>query len=268
MKNKMNTQGFTTGKFIALLLVAAMILTLGVTAAASADNGEDEEITIVEAEELIVDDQTIADDDSAEITVIDEDTLIKAAEDAKESSRVNGPRSSVSAISSAESEAEYPWLNLIEKTAPEFQALSDEQIRQYREIWLQNDFVYSAMDGMIDRYSQIGGLSAEAMFAMYLANAWSCAEFTKEYYVGNERFLEIFENLCNTYYDLAQVTDVDTDMETMYEAFADGIRGLNELKEIETETYGPEHFTDVFVAYGESRRAEADVDAFFAMMGC
>ena len=163
--------------------------------------------------------------------------------------------------------ADFPWAYLIEKAAPEFQSLSREQLARYREIWIENAFVYNTMPEMMALYADVGGLSPDAQFAMYLANAWFCAEFTKEYYVGNEAYLAAFDALCETYYALAALTDVDADMETMYAAYADGIEGLNDLKDAENEQNGGETFTDVFIAYGFSYQAASDVDTFFAAMG-
>lgn len=271
MKNKL--EGFTTGRILALLLVAAMILTLGLTAAASADDGEDEEIAVIDI--AVPAEETTA--DFEEIAVLDEETLIKATEEAKkeaEEAKQAAEELKQEMVEPKEGDNKenekrddnIPWTASAENVASEYQSLSDNQLAQYREIWVRNDFVFHTMPDMMAIYAEVGGLSTEAQFAMYLANAWCCAEYTKEYYTGNERYLAAFDALCENYYELAQITDVVDSIETMYEAYAEGIQALNELKQAEDESNGVESFTEIFIAYGNTERAEADADAFFTIV--
>lgn len=168
---------------------------------------------------------------------------------------------------SPEENADVPWAHLVEVVAPEFQSLSVEQVERYSEIWVENDFIYLTMPDMIELYSEVGGLSPEAMFAMYLANAYACAEFTKDYYAGDDAYLTVFDTLCSDYYALAALTDVTIEMETMYDAYAAGIDDLQELKNTEEEVTGAELFNDAFAAYEGSDQAVEDVEMFFAQLG-
>ncbi|MBR1690248.1 MAG: hypothetical protein IJ713_05680 [Oscillibacter sp.] len=155
---------------------------------------------------------------------------------------------------------------LIEAAAEEFQTLTPEQTEQYKALWAENRFVYATMPEMMAAYEEIGGLSPQALFVMYLANARGCLDYTNAHYAGDSTYLAGLNALCDVYYDLAATVDVgrEEDLAVMFAAYAEGISGLNGIKDAESAATGEEErFSEIFRAYGGEASA-ADAEAFFA----
>ena len=155
---------------------------------------------------------------------------------------------------------------LIEAAAEEFQTLTPEQTEQYKALWAENRFVYATMPEMMAAYEEIGGLSPQALFVMYLANARGCLDYTNAHYAGDSAYLAGLNALCDVYYDLAATVDVgrEEDLAVMFAAYAEGISGLNDIKDAESAATGEEErFSEIFRAYGGEASA-ADAEAFFA----
>ena len=155
---------------------------------------------------------------------------------------------------------------LIEAAAEEFQTLTPEQTERYKSLWAENRFVYATMPEMMAAYEEIGGLSPQALFVMYLANARGCLDYTNAHYVGDSAYLAGLNALCDVYYDLAATVDVgrEEDLAVMFAAYAEGISGLNDIKGAESAATGEEErFSEIFRAYGGEASA-ADAEAFFA----
>ena len=155
---------------------------------------------------------------------------------------------------------------LIEAAAEEFQTLTPEQTERYKSLWAENRFVYATMPEMMAAYEEIGGLSPQALFVMYLANARGCLDYTNAHYAGDSAYLAGLNALCDVYYDLAATVDVgrEEDLAVMFTAYAEGISGLNDIKDAESAATGEEErFSEIFRAYGGEASA-ADAEAFFA----
>ncbi len=284
MKNRL--EGFTTGRILALLLVAAMILTLGLTAAASADEGEDEEIAVIEIAEP-AEEET---EDFEEIAVLDEETLIKAAEEAKLAAEEEARRAAEEARLAAEEEArkaaetsqidqaleyESTYLygpvadEIVEAAAAEIAAMSEEQRMEVAEIWNNNHLVYNNPEEMLSVYL-IDGVSPQAAFVLILANTDAHVAYINNGFSGaDRRYLEKYDEsyarICMALSALG-VTDLsDEDVRALLlTEIAEAYAGMRWAEENEEAGTGASTMFDVANTYWDGQ-SEQDIAEFYKL---
>ncbi len=258
MKN--NTQGFITNKLLSLLLAAAMMLTLGMTAAALNDDTdivlEDfDDVDVIELEDVPAADpagETHAEPEEA----ADSDIVIELEE-------VNEPEITVDSVGLDYDEYYYACLADV---ADELNSLTEEQLAQIKEIWINNRFIIGTADEILGTYS-FDFLSREASYILYMANSRYCNIYINETYTGDADNLERLNYLNTALVNSLKNQDLDS-------ISPDGAIGdlLVELYETiismelqEEEEVGRPVMMELYNNYG-LERGEADFEEFIGIV--
>ncbi len=265
MKN--NTQGFTTGKFLALFLAAALLLTAGATAAASADDPDIvlEELDVIE----IIDDE--------------ETPMAAPAEEASADSEDSAdPEETLELVNIEKLEDEivverpgqtylFGPINddIIEAAAAEIAALPEELKEEIVEIWNNNHLVYSDPAEMLSVYA-IDGVSEQAAFVLILANIDAHVAYINNGFNGEDRsYLEqydlSYDRICEALNELG-VTDLSADgvRDLLLAEIAEAYAGMRWAEENEEAGTGERTMFNVANTYWDIQ-SNIDVYAFFGL---
>lgn len=289
---KKYNEGSASDKIIALVLVAALVLSFGVTALAL--GADDEPLDIIDIEEPYAEEQLVeepsVEDQPAEKQAAEE----QPAEDLIEVEFIEDPSAEAPVVDGTEVEDELIEVEAVEKlsdetseieegqeylygpindsiiaaAAQEIATLSEEQKNQIIDTWEQNCLVYNSPEEMLSVY-YMEGMSEQAAFVLILANIDAHVAYINHYFPGEDRtyldkyndaYAVICESLNEMGINLADVTERNVLIENISEAYA-AMRWAEENEEAGT---GERSMFNVANTYWDEQ-AGIDVRAFLTL---